>query len=61
MEEAKAFITNELVAVKPLNMAHLGSTGAALGTAIPIESTFFQPLGSNIQHILDDIELEMDL
>ena len=60
VEEAKAYIANELVAMKPLNMAPLSSVGATSGIAIPIESISFEPLGSNIQHILDDIELEMD-
>ena len=61
MEELKAFTANELVIVKPLNMDLLGSTGAASRNVIPIDSTSFQPLGSNIQHILDDIEPEVDL
>jgi hypothetical protein len=60
MEEVKAFIANEPITVKPLDMAPLGSVGATLGTAIPIKSTSFQPLGSNIQYILDDIKLEVD-
>ena len=59
-EEVKAFIADELVAVKLLNMAPLGSIRAAPMTAIPIESTSFQPLGSNIQYILDDIELDVE-
>ena len=33
---------------------------ATLGTAIPVLSVSFQPLGSNVQHILDDIELKVD-
>ena len=61
IEEVKAFIANELIATKPLNMAPLDSIGATPKTTIPIESTSFQPLGSNIQQILDDIELDVEL
>jgi hypothetical protein len=60
MEEVKAFIANEPITMKPLDMAPLGLVGATLGTVIPIKSTSFQPLGSNIQYILDDIKLEVD-
>jgi hypothetical protein len=61
--EIKAFLANELVAMMSLNMAPLVSVVAAPGTTIttiPVPSVTFQPLGSNIQDILDDIKLDVD-
>jgi hypothetical protein len=60
MAEIEAFLANELVAVMSLNMTPLVSAGVAPGMAILVPSVTFQPLGSNIQDILDDIELDVD-
>jgi hypothetical protein len=58
--EVKAFLANEPIAAKPLNMAPLASTGTVLENAIPVESISRNLLGSNIQHILDEVEQASD-
>jgi hypothetical protein len=57
--KAEAFLANEPVLVQPLNMVPLISEGVAPRTAILVEFVSFLPLGSNINDILNDIDIEM--
>lgn len=59
MAQIDAFIANKLVAATPINTTSLVS-GVTPMTALSIPSLSFQPLGSNIQDILDNIEVEED-
>ena len=61
MAEFEAFLANKPVIAKPLMVAPLDPTGDAPVTVIPIELESFKPLGSNIQHIIDEIDQELEL
>ena len=59
--EFEAFLINKPIVAKPLTVAPLDPDGDAPATVIHIESESFKPLGSNIQHILDEIDQELEL
>jgi hypothetical protein len=54
--ELEAFLANNLVVVNHLNAAPLDPIGATPASTIPIGLVSLNPLESNIQHILDDID-----
>jgi hypothetical protein len=58
--KVKAFLANKPIVAKPLNMAHLASTCTAPKNAILVELISFNLLGSNIQHILYEVEQASD-
>ena len=57
-----AFLTNKLVEASPINAVEqvLSESLQAPGGPIPTASILGHPLGSNIQHILEDIDLESE-
>jgi hypothetical protein len=62
MANVEAFFANEPVEVSPENATEpvLEETLQVIEGPTPTTSILGQPLGSNIQHILEDIELELE-
>ena len=59
--KVEAFLANELIEVSPMNAAEpvLEEPLQVIGGPIP-ELALDHPLGSNIQHILKDLDLELE-
>jgi hypothetical protein len=60
LAKVEAFIANELVPVIPVAVVNLVREEPLRALEGPILSLLNKPLGSNIQHILDDINMESE-
>jgi hypothetical protein len=60
LAEVEAFIANKPVPVVPVAVAKLVGDEHLRMLEGPTPSLLIKPLGSNIQHILDDIDMELE-
>ncbi|KAE8076623.1 hypothetical protein FH972_015260 [Carpinus fangiana] len=56
----EALLIDEPIIVKPLAEVLLPSTGAVPFMAILVDSASLRPLGPNIEHLLEDFEMESE-
>jgi hypothetical protein len=60
MVDVEAFLVNEPVLVEPVNVVKPVAEGPLRAPEGPIPSILNHPLGLNIQHILEDLDLELE-